>query len=136
MFSEEKGRPAMTAAPLDMVRQVVAGERRRGAKIDTAFEIAAATFNVSARWVRAVIRGEPAVIKPCQAAPIAERFLAWLARDIAHHETLIAERRALLLALESQNGSDYPAHGRGYLARNENPVRGRGLATAAGHSSG
>ena len=97
--SRFRGQPMTGAVSLELVRDMVSTHRRAGNKIEVAFMDAAQALGVSPRWVRSVIRGEPAVVKPGRVAVLRARFTAWLAADIAKTETLIAERRALLAKL-------------------------------------
>ena len=89
------------AASLDLVRDMVSAERRTGSKAEVAFEDAAAALGVSTRWVRAVMRGEPAVVKDARRPSFLARYRAWLAADIARSEKLIAERKMLLALMEA-----------------------------------
>lgn len=88
---------------LDMVRDVVGAHRRQGVKIDAAFKDAGVILNVSPRWIRSVIRGEPAAIKPIRARAIYAGFTAWLKADTERLEQQIANRRAMLKAMETEH---------------------------------
>jgi hypothetical protein len=111
------------AVSLELVRDMVSTHRRAGNKIEVAFMDAAEALGVSPRWVRSVIRGEPAVIKPSRIASLQARFAAWLAADIAKTESLIAERKMLLAKMENSDAAALAA-GQGdlFLARAETVV--------------
>ncbi len=89
----------LTAA--DMVRHTHTAHRRAGLKTDVAFADTGRALGVSARWVRAVLRGEAAPIRPDRAAAIQSNFRAWQKQYVAYLDGLIAIERAKLRAMES-----------------------------------
>jgi hypothetical protein len=122
-FSRESGGDMNAVASMDLVREVVTSHRRAGSKIEVAFLDAAVALGVTPRWVRAVVRGEPAIVKPGRVAALRAGFAAWLAADIERTEKLIAERRAMLAKMEDGH-ADAMAAGQGdlFLASGANGV--------------
>jgi hypothetical protein len=129
VVSDENSRfgEAMSSVCADkIVREVVGSHRRQGNKIETAFEYAGAVLGVSPRWVRGVLRQEYGTAMPGKVARLRARYRAWLIADTERLEREIAERRALLLAMETSNAHE--------LVEGENPqfvARTSGSAQAA-----
>ena len=91
------------------IDEIVRLQTQQGTQTTRAIEVAADALGLPRRWVYSRYYGQRAADRKLEAVTLRARFAAWIRADIEKSERIIAERRAMLRALEDADAMAAPA---------------------------